>query len=658
MFIACIPAFAQIPANWNQKFWQFNLTPSNAYVYNSGCTNVSGTPCSGALTNNMSLTHAVAGDVWASAWAADGNIYSCVDDNFGANYSGTFPNGSSGGHNLSIMKVAGNPFDGTLAITDANTMSDYGAMTQTNTNGWTDNNDWKCPGGGMKSITYSGTHYMLEWVERQNNTSPFPQSNTSLISTSDNWAHVSNAYGVTNSTTGAAPASPNSLINTAGFTAPSFVDFGLQDGACPSGVLEDCGNYLYGTAIGHWTGTDTKIYSWRFPIGDVASLSNLSSDLQWFNSAKTGCNKVSTGFPSCWDTIGNATAIYTAPSAILGMVPMTYIASSGKYIMTEFYYLGSATNSTNWPVLECNSVIGPCSLNMQYFTWTGGTPAGCYNAQIDSKHSDFQSRALVLTYACDYGTPLNSPLSTQYTLYYNTAYLPPPRKPIAVSSLNNDRALPANGLKLLYDMIHDYGGLALTDYSGGGNNYTLGSNPTWGTTSRGLAFNGVSGVDIVTPVNISWTALTYGGLVLATGSSPNGYERILDQGGAANGFWLGRNATGANSFECGVKQSSAPYGGTFTLTDGSSHLVLCGWNGTTQSLYISGGSSALGSSSPGSAPIAAGNLYMGGDSGSPLDILKGMEYILPIWNRALLSTEQNRVYKAIYDAAISAGVTP
>jgi hypothetical protein len=326
--------------------------------------------------------------------------------------------------------------------------------------------------------------------------------------------------------------------------------------------------------------------------------------------------------------------------------------------MMEFYYSAGGTSSTNWPVLECNSVIGPCSLNMQYFAWSGGTPAGCYNAQIDSKHSDFQSRALVISYACNYGMALNSPLSTQYTLYYNTAYLPPPRKPIAISSLNNDRSIPANGLKFLYDMIHDYGGLTLTDYSGGGNNYTLGSNPIWSTISRGLVFTGTSGADIVTPLNISWTVLTYGGLVLATGSSPNGYERILDQGGSTNGFWFGRNATGANSFECGVKQSTAPYGATFTLTDGASHLALCGWNGTAQSLYISGVSAALGGASPGGAPVAAANLYLGGDSGSPNDILKGTEYILPIWNRALSATEQNRVYKAIYDAAISAGVAP
>ena len=74
----------------------------------------------------------------------------------------------SASHNLSIMKIAGNPFDGTLAITDANTMTDYGAGNTQNTNGWIDGFTWKCPGGGMKSITVAGTHYMMEWVQRQN----------------------------------------------------------------------------------------------------------------------------------------------------------------------------------------------------------------------------------------------------------------------------------------------------------------------------------------------------------------------------------------------------------------------------------------------------------------------------------------------------------
>jgi hypothetical protein len=321
--------------------------------------------------------------------------------------------------------------------------------------------------------------------------------------------------------------------------------------------------------------------------------------------------------------------------------------------MMEFYF-PNGLGSTNWPVLECNSVVGPCSVNMQYTAWTSGNSVSCYNAQVDSKHSDFQSRALVITYACNYGTALVSPLSTQYTLYYNTAYLPPPRKPIAISSLNNDRALPANGLKLLYDMIRDYGGLTLTDYSGSGNNYTLGSSPTWAATFPGIAFSGNG--PLITPLSSSWTALTFGGLILATGSSPKPYERFLDQGGSTAGFWFGRNNTAANSFECGVKQTSAPFGGAFTMSDGVSRLALCGWNGTSQSLYISGVAAALGSAAPGAAPIAATGLYLGGDTSN--DYLKGTEYILPIWNRALSATEQNRVYKAIYDAAISAGVAP
>ncbi len=658
-------AFAQIPSNWNQKFWQFSLTPSNAYVYNNGCTNVSGTPCSSGAAANMHLTHAVDGDVWSTAWAFDGNIYACVDDNHGANYAATV--GASGllgpgnGHSLSIMKVAGNPFDGTLSITDANTMTDFGGDTETNTNGWSDGLAWKCPGGGMKSITYAGTHYMMEWVQRQNYSSQ-QEYDASIVWTTDNWAQVSNAYGTTNSATGAAPASPNYLVNTAGMTALSFVDFGLQDGACPAGVLEDCNNYLYGTAMGHWTTTDTKIYTWRFPISDVPNLANLSTDLQWFNSGKTGCITSATGFPNCWDVIGNATPIYTAPSAIIGMVPMTYISSSNKYIMMEFYFPGGpgSTNSTIWPVLECSSVVGPCSRNMQDFSWTGTSPDGCYNPQIDSKHSDFSSRALVMTYACDYGTYANSPLSTSYTVFFNHLYLPPAPRQLQISSLNNDRALPANGLKLLYNMIRDYSSLSLTDYSGGGNSYTLGANPVWSAVSRGLAFNGANGpsFNIQTPMNQSWSAVTFGALVLATGSSPNEYERVLDQGGSTNGFWFGRNGNSANSFACGVKQTSAPYAGTFSLTDGASHLVLCGWNGTNQSLFISGASAALSSSAPGSAPVAADTLYLGGYNNSTTDTLTGTEYIVPLWNRALTSTEHNRVYKAVFDATAGTGVHP
>ena len=88
---------------------------------------------------------------------------------------------------------------------------------------------------------------------------------------------------------------------------------------------------------------------------------------------------------------------------------------------------------------------------------------GCYNPQVDSKHSDFQSRALVITYACDYATGSLSPLATSYTVFYNQLYLPPPARPIQVSSLNNDRALPASGLVLLYNFIHDYD--ELDDYT-------------------------------------------------------------------------------------------------------------------------------------------------------------------------------------------------
>lgn len=659
-FLVALQAVAQTPSpNFTQKFFTAPMNDAATVTYNSGCVNLSGSYCSQDLQAGMQVTHAMGGDSFLSCWADDGAIYSHIDDNYAVNYTT-----ANSGNNLSVIKITGSPFDGSWVLSNVNSMSDYGLAVQQNTNGWSDGRNWKTT--GLYCRTVGGTHYQVAWVCRQEDLT-YTELSCSVVQTADYWAHTTNAFGTTN-TTGAAPVSPNAWITTAVLNGGAFVDFGQQNGACPASAVDDCNNYIYWTSTGYWTNytSSNKLYLGRVPVADIANLTNWFSDMQWYNSAHSGCPGIGNpGNASCWDaTQANATAIFTSALPYLGtFAPMVWVPSSGKYFMIHYAYPTASASNSALTVLECTTVAGPCSNNIQPTMWN---PQGYYNLQIISKWSDFTSRNLAVIFSGNYGTASgtgSAPLSTLYTIHANYLQLPPPVKTPPITRLSRHKGIPGNGLTLLYNPIRDVTSYGMVDYSGGGNSIAIpvGSAfyPVW--SGAGLAFAGADTTSVITTaLDVPYSAVTAGGLFVSSGPGPGGgYDRLIDSyTNTTNGFWMGRSASTANLFTWAFKQSAAPFGATFSLTDGISHLVLGTWNGTAQGIYISGTAGTLASGAPGSGaaqnvPLSIGNSTGGGNSG-----LLGTIYTLPLWSRALSLHDLYSTYLAIKDMSVSVGVTP
>lgn len=653
---------AQVPLpNWNQKFFSQIFNDALTINYNAGCVNVSGSYCSQNLQDGMQVTHAMGGDSFLSCWADDGLIYSFLDDNYGANYSS-----AASGNNLSVVSISGSPFNGSWVVSNVNPMSSYGLAVQSNTNGWIDGRNWKST--GTFCTTIAGVHYQITNVCRQEDLT-YTEASCSMVMTQDHWAHTTNAFGTTD-TVGAAPISPNAWITNAVLNGAAFVDFMQQDGACPSDAVDDCNTYVYLTSTGYWTNvvSSNKLYLHRFLRSDIAvGLSTMFSHMQWYNSAHAGCPGIgNSANANCWDSVqANATAIFTAAFPYLGtFAPMVWLGSSGKYVIFHYDYPTANANHSNITMLECDSVAGPCKNNVQPLVFD---PTGYYNFQVIAKWSDSIARNLAVIFSGNYGTSTNSPLTTLYTIHANALQLPPPAKSPPITSLSRHKGLAAKGLTLLYNPIRDFNSYGMVDYSGGNNPITLPTGsaffPVW--SAGGLTFNGTNALSVLTTgLLVPYTRVTAGGLFNSTGLGPgNGYDRLEDSyTNTTSGFWMGRSASTPNLFSWAFKQSVAPFGATFPLTDGVSHWVLGTWTGTQQNIYISGlqgtlTSGAAGSGAGQNVPLSLGNSTGGGNSG-----FVGTIYVLPLWDVAVNSGVSTHdvwsSYLAIKDLANPVGITP
>jgi|688.fasta_scaffold233110_2 hypothetical protein len=89
-----------------------------------------------------------------------------------------------------------------------------------------------------------------------------------------------------------------------------------------------------------------------------------------------------------------------------------------------------------------------------------------------------------------------------------------------------------------------------------------------------------------TTLSYSFTNFTFY-VIFKNTTGVDSYERIVDHD-YANGFWLGRNSSTANSFGGGVREGSDPYGVFVTAQDGQWNIIGNQRDGTTHNMWNNG----------------------------------------------------------------------
>lgn len=122
------------------------------------------------------------------------------------------------------------------------------------------------------------------------------------------------------------------------------------------------------------------------------------------------------------------------------------------------------------------------------------------------------------------------------------------------------------------------------------------------------------------------------------GSADIAFGRLLDKD-FANGFWIGRNNTTANSFGGGVREGSDPYGIYGTFTDQAPHLLESIRTGTTHQLYRNG--SLLTSNTVSSTATSTAAYGIGGDYANAGNYLyRGDISEIVVYNTALSTADR------------------
>jgi len=105
---------------------------------------------------------------------------------------------------------------------------------------------------------------------------------------------------------------------------------------------------------------------------------------------------------------------------------------------------------------------------------------------------------------------------------------------------------------------------------------TLNSLPVYRFTNTGCR----------TTSNYSFTNFTFY-IVFNNTSGADSFERLVDHD-YANGFWLGRQESAANSFGGGVREASAPYGVYVTAQDGQWNIIGNQRDGSIHNIWNNG----------------------------------------------------------------------
>jgi hypothetical protein len=168
-------------------------------------------------------------------------------------------------------------------------------------------------------------------------------------------------------------------------------------------------------------------------------------------------------------------------------------------------------------------------------------------------------------------------------------------------------------------------------------NTTLVNGPTFNSSNGGaIVFDGVDD-NAPTSFDTALGDFTVCCWFKPTDSSNPAYARMLDKN-YQNGFWLGKNASVANSWGGGIREASLPFGIFLTLPDGQWNFLTSIRSSSTHTLYGNGITNTTSNTVPSTALDTTSLLiaqYVGGAGYN----YKGSIASLQIYNRALTSTE-------------------
>lgn len=186
-------------------------------------------------------------------------------------------------------------------------------------------------------------------------------------------------------------------------------------------------------------------------------------------------------------------------------------------------------------------------------------------------------------------------------------------------------------------------GTTWTDVSGNGNTGTLTNGPTFNSGSGGnIVFDGAD--DFVnTSITTAFNDFTVGIWFKQVGSIIV-YQRLIDKN-FLNGFWIGRNASTANSWGGGVREGSSPYGRFITLTDGQWHYIVSKREGTTHTIYGDGITNTT-SGTVSSTALDSTSVLIAKSDQPGIDPFNGNIGSVQIYNRALSASEVLQNYNA------------
>jgi hypothetical protein len=199
-----------------------------------------------------------------------------------------------------------------------------------------------------------------------------------------------------------------------------------------------------------------------------------------------------------------------------------------------------------------------------------------------------------------------------------------------------------NGLILNLDAANPrsypqpYNGTTWTDLSGNINDGTLINGPTYNSSNGGsIVFDGVD--DFVnTSITTAFNNFTVCVWFKQVGSII-GYQRLIDKN-FQNGFWVGRNASTANSWGGGIQDSSAPFGRFITLADTQWHYIVSKREGTIHTIYGDGITNTI-SGTVSSTALSSNNIFIGKSDQVGLDLMNGNISSVHLYNRALSASE-------------------
>jgi hypothetical protein len=175
----------------------------------------------------------------------------------------------------------------------------------------------------------------------------------------------------------------------------------------------------------------------------------------------------------------------------------------------------------------------------------------------------------------------------------------------------------------------------------GTNNGTLVNGPTFNSANGGsIVFDGTNDF-VSTTYNAALTNFTVCAWFLADLINPAA-ARVVDKN-FTNGFWIGKNSSGAaNSWGGGVREASTPFGRYITLPDGQWNFITSTRSNTIHTIYGNGITNLV-SGSVSSTALSTDNLAIAGGANQ---ILRGNVASVFVYNRALSAIEILQNYNA------------